>query len=129
EQRDQLVTVAHARGVRPEALVAGELGAPKHVAETCEEAVVRSGDGDPAVGRAKGLVRGDARMRVAEAAGLLAGDERVLRDVDKSRKRRVEQRDLDPLAPSRRLAAAERGDDRDGGMEAGHDVDERNARL
>src|SRR5207302_865383 len=25
--------------------------------------------------------------------------------------------------------AAERGDDRDGGMEAGHDVDERNARL
>ena len=68
-------------------------------------------------------------MRVAEARRLLAGDEHALRDVDEPAERAVQERDLDVLALAGLVAAAQRGEDRDGRVQAGEHVDDRDADL
>src|SRR5262249_32215719 len=73
EQRDELLAVADARGVRGEALVGRELGAADGSTQPRIEALVRGGNRDPAVGGPERLVRDDARVRVAVSRGLLAG--------------------------------------------------------
>src|SRR5205085_315979 len=87
------------------------------------------GDRDPPVRRAEGLVRDDARVRVAVPPRFLAGHERVLRHVHEPGEGAVEERDLDQLAFARSPAAVERGEDRGRGVETREDVDERDADL
>src|SRR5205823_2204527 len=111
EDLAELLTVPHTLLVRREARIAGELSSLQHVAETREQAVVRGGDGNPAVRRAVRLVRDDARMRVPVALRFCVGDERALRDVDERRERAAEQGQFDALPLAARVATTQRGED------------------
>src|SRR5919199_1164251 len=95
EQRDELLAVRHARPVRREALVVGELGKAERAAERREEAVVRRRDHQLAVGRGEGLVGDDGRVGRAVPAGDLAGREIAREVVRQEAGRRLVQRDLD----------------------------------
>ena len=61
DERDELLAVAHAIRVRPEALVRLEVGQLEHVAEQSEEPVVAAGHHELAVARGEHLVRRDHR--------------------------------------------------------------------
>ncbi len=121
--------MAHARGVRREALVVGELGAPARLDELAELAVVADRDDDPAVARLERLVRHDVRMCVAPAHGRLAAREEVRVHVREERHLHVEERHVDVLAFARAVAVRERGEDRDRRVQARREIGDRDARL
>ena len=125
ELAHELFAVLDPAGVRPVALVLGQIRPLDRRAEPTVEPVVRARDRDRAVGGGEGLVRHDARVGVAVAPRLLAGDERRARDVDERRERDVVERDLDPLAAT----GDERGEHARRRGIAGQDVDDRDADL
>ena len=98
QRRDQLDPVRDAVAVRGEPRVVGERRQPERAAEARPLALAADRDRDLAVGRLERLVRDDVRVGVAEAARRDAVDERVLGLVHEHRQRRLEDRDVDPLA-------------------------------
>ena len=76
----------------------GEARQPDRLAQPRPLALAADGNRQLAVRRAERLVRDEVRVGVAHPARRGPADERVLRLVDEHRQRRLEQRDVDPLA-------------------------------
>ena len=96
--RAQLVAMVDAVAVRGEPRVVGELGQAERLAEPRPLPLGADRHGELAIGGGERLVRDDVRVGVAAPAGRPPRDERVLGLVDEDRKRRPEQRHVDPLA-------------------------------
>ena len=109
-------------GVAHEARIGRELRRAEHCDKARELRIVADGDDDVAVGDRKHLVGHDVRMRVAHPARRHARDEIAHRLVGEHADLRVEERHVD-MAPSPGLVAApERGEDRDRGIDPGENV-------
>ena len=122
QHRRQLVAVAHAAGVAHEAFVAGQLGPAGHFAEANELRVIADRQDHVAIGGFKHLVGHDVLVRVAGTLRRHAGDEVVGTQVRQHRHLRIEQGHVDVLALAAGVAVAQRGLDRDRGVQAGEQI-------
>ena len=129
QQRDQFGAVPDALRVGGKALVLRPFRAAGHGAEAGELAVVAHGQDHVAVGSGKGLVGHDAGVRVAHAAWHHAAHQVVGGLVGESGYLDVEQGGVDMLAQAGAVAFLQRGQDADGGVQAGEDVGQRHAHL
>ncbi len=91
EDRDQLVAVLDAVAVRGESRVGGEVRLAQRRPETRPLPLAPDPKRDLAIRRREGLVRDDARVRVAAADRRPPGHQRVLGLVDQDRKRALQQ--------------------------------------
>ena len=108
---------------------AGRSGSPSASHRRANSAVVADRDGERAVGRLEGLVRGDARVAVAPPAGRAPAEHAGGRLVEQRGQRGVHERHLDVLAAARALALVQRGLDAGRRAQPAHEVHERRADL
>ena len=127
DERDQLGAVGQPVAHGGEARVRSPFGPSEHLAEPAVEPVVAGGDHHRAGRGLEHLVRGQHRIAVALPLRL-AAREPVVRDrlIDPA-EARFEERDIDAAALAGPLAAAQRGEDADGGPHARAGIDDGSA--
>jgi hypothetical protein len=128
QQRPQELAVGGAPRVVLEPRVVGQFGRPDRLAQLAELPVVPGRDDQVAVGGGKRLVGEQARVGVAHPERDRPGRRVGAGLVDHAGHGRSQQRGVQVLALTGRVAVVERGQHRDRGVEAGHHVEDRDAR-
>src|SRR2546427_5343377 len=113
----------------PELWMLEQIGPADRRRQALPEGVRQAGDDEPAVSRAKRLIRDEVGMATAELRVLGSGTQRVGRDVREEREHGVEHRHLDALADAGALALVERAEDPVSGVDSRGDVRHRRGGL
>ena len=128
QQRPQLIPVGRAPLVGREPGIVRELRGPDHLAQPAELGVVARGDDQLLVGGGQRLIRGEAGVGVAHPERDHSPGDIGAGLVDHAGQRGGQEAGLDVLALAGRVPVMQGGQDRDGRVQARHDVEHRDAR-
>src|ERR1051326_5370839 len=109
--------------------VLDQVGPADRRRQALPEGIRQAGDDEPAVSRAKRLIRDEVGMAAAELRVLGSSTQRVGRYVCEQREHGVEHRHLDALADAGALALVERAEDPVSGVDSRGDVRHRRGGL